>query len=230
MLCIREKRKEEMMLTDRSDDPCTYRSTDDIHEILQRYDAYIVALARAKMPRTVVPLALLTDEREELAQRVRIKLWQTLQKRRVVNLKAYIDCIVFTEVIDLLRRHRSPLPLPLDDDEEYSWEDVLGVPPKDTHDPAQEIEQEEALDALTKEVAAALLHLPPRQFQAMLCALKDRIDDVLPLIDALKKNGVNIDEIHWPQAKNEVKNWRISLSIARRKLRPLKRQWEEVCQ
>jgi DNA-directed RNA polymerase specialized sigma24 family protein len=142
MLCNREKYKEEMMLTDRHDEPCTYRSNDDIEEILQRYDAYIVALARKKMPRTVVPLALLPDEREDLAQRVRIKLWQTLQKRRVVNLKAYIDCIVFTEVIDLLRRHRAPLPLPLDDDEECSWEEVRGTPLKDTHDPAQQIEQD----------------------------------------------------------------------------------------
>jgi hypothetical protein len=58
----------------------------------------------------------------------------------------------------------------------------------------------------------------------MLCALKDRIDDVLPLIEALKKSGVNVDEIHWPEAKNEVKNWQASLFIARRKLRPLKSQ------
>src|SRR5947209_4336801 len=93
MLCNREKYKEEIMLTDRHDEPCTSRNTDDIEEILHRYDAYIVALAWKKLPRTVVPLALLPDEREDLAQRVRIKLWQTLQKRPISNLKAYIGCI-----------------------------------------------------------------------------------------------------------------------------------------
>lgn len=230
MLCNREKYKEEIMLTDRHDEPCTSRSNDDIDEILHRYDAYIVALAWKKLPRTVVPLALLPDEREDLAQRVRIKLWQTLQKRPIGNLKAYIGCIVFTEVITLLRQGRAALPLPSGEDEECSWQDVLGTPFKDTHDPAQQIEQEEALDALTKQVAAALLHLPPRQFQAMLCALKDHLEDVLPIIEALKQRGVKIDEIHWPQAKNEVHTWRISLSVARRKLRLLKRQWTQASQ
>jgi DNA-directed RNA polymerase specialized sigma24 family protein len=201
-----------------------HRSTDDIEEILQRYDAYIVTLVRAKMPRSGVPLAQLHDEREDLAQRVRIKLWQTLQKRHVGNLKAYISCIVFTEVIDLLRRRRAPLLLPLEDDEEFCWQDVPGAALKDTHDPAYQIEQEEALEAITKKAAAAILHLPPRQFQAMLCTLKDRIEDVLPLIEALKTNGVNVDEIHWPEAKNEVKKWQVSLFLARRKLRPLKSQ------
>jgi hypothetical protein len=181
------------------------------------------------MPRSGVPLAQLDDEREDLAQRVRIKLWQTLQKRRVGNLKAYISCIVFTEVIDLLRRRRAPLLLPLDDDEEFCWQDVPGAALKDTHDPAYQIEQEEALEAITKKAATALLHLPPRQFQAMLCALKDRIEDVLPLIEALKTSGVNVDEIHWPQAKNEVKKWRVSLFLARKRLHPLKSQWGKAC-
>jgi hypothetical protein len=168
---------------------------------------------------------LLSDEREDLAQRVRIKLWQTLQNRRVLNLKAYIRCIVFTEVIDLLRRRRAPLLLPLEDAAESCWQDVSAAALKDTDDPASQIEQEEALADLSKQVATALLHLPPRQFQAMICALKDRLDDALPLLDALQKSGVKIDEIDWPQANHEVKNWQASLSIARKKLRPLKRQW-----
>jgi DNA-directed RNA polymerase specialized sigma24 family protein len=213
------------MLSVKDDDLCTYRSNEDIEEILQGCDAYIVALARAKLPRTGLPLVLLADEREDLAQRVRIKLWQTLQTRHVLNLKAYIRCMVFTEVIDLLRRRRAPLLLPLEDAAESCWQDVSAAALKDTDDPASQIEQEEALADLSKQVATALLHLPPRQFQAMICALKDRLDDVLPLLDALQKSGVKIDEIDWPQANHEVKNWQASLSIARKKLRPLKRQW-----
>jgi DNA-directed RNA polymerase specialized sigma24 family protein len=218
------------MLTVTNDDPCTYRSNEDIEEILHSCDAYIVALARAKLPRTGLPLVLLSDEREELAQGVRIKLWQTLQTRRVLNLKAYIGCMVFTEVIDLLRRRRAHLLLPLEDEAVSCWQDVRAAALQDTDDPASQIEQEEVLDELSKQVATALLHLPPRQFQAMIWALKDRLDDFLPLLDALEKSGVKIDEIHWPQANNEVKNWQASLSIARKKLRPLKRQWIQVCQ
>jgi RNA polymerase sigma factor (sigma-70 family) len=199
-------------------------SNDAINEILQRYDPYIIELARKKVPRNVVHPAVLADEAEELAQKVRIKLWGTLRKRPIRNFEAYIRRIVYSEVIDLVRRCRSKPCLSLNDDEELYQENSIFASTSGTQDPLDMIEREEAIVDSMQQIVTALLGLPPRQLQAMTCALKDRLDDILPIIDALEKSGIDVDEINWPKRKDESRCLRVSLSIARKKLRFLKRR------
>ena len=201
--------------------PFVYDSDPDVDEILEQYDAYIRDLVRKKVPRNIVPPEKLRDEIEELAQRVRIKLWHVLQKKHIANFETYISLIVLSEVIDMVRRYRPILALPINEDGELYQGNIIATPGEGMQDPAYEIEQTEVLNDFTRETTEALLKLPPRQQYAMICALKDRLDDVLPLIDRLRSYVIDIDEIHWPEEKDELQRLRASLAVARKKLRSL---------
>jgi DNA-directed RNA polymerase specialized sigma24 family protein len=199
--------------------PSVYDSDSNVDEVLEQYDAYIRGLVRKKVPRNIVPPEMFRDEIEELGQKVRIKLWHVLQKKRLANLKTYISLIVLSEVIDMVRRYHPILPLPIDEDGELYQGNVIAMPTDGMQDPAYEIEQAEALNDFIDEIFEALLELPPRQQYAMICALKDQLDDVLPLIARLRSYVVDIDEIHWPEEKDELHRLRVSLAVARKKLR-----------
>jgi DNA-directed RNA polymerase specialized sigma24 family protein len=204
--------------------PSAFDSDPDAEEILKQHDTYIVDLARKKVPRNIVRPEMLHDEIDELSQRVRFKLWLSLRKKRIKNLRAYIRSVVYTEVINMVRQHQSILPLPLGEDGELYQGNIIATPSEGMQDPAYEIEQEEAIEDYTKETVEAVVNLPPRQQQAMICSLIDKIDDVLPLIDALRNHAINIEEVNWPEERDELQRLQASLSIARKKLRSLKRK------
>lgn len=204
--------------------PSAFDSDPDAEELLKQHDAYIVDLARKKVPRNIVRPEMLHDEIDELSQRVRFKLWLSLRKKRIKNLRAYIRSVVYTEVINMVRQHQSTLPLPLGEDGELYQGNIIATPSEGMQDPAYEIEQEEAIEDYTKETVEAVVNLPPRQQQAMICSLIDKIDDVLPLIDALRNHAINIEEVNWPEESDELQRLQASLSIARKKLRFLKRK------
>lgn len=191
-----------------------------ITEILERYDAYVRILAWKKVPRNIVPPEKLRDEIEELAQRVRVKLWHALRQHRILKLKTYIHLIVLSEVIDMVRKYHPTFSLPLDDDGELSQGNMMITTSSiEMQDPAYIFEQTEAFDVCMRKAIEGILKLPPRQQYAMICALKDRPDDTLPLIGRLKRSIRNFDEIHWPEEKRELQTLRASLAVARKKLR-----------
>lgn len=204
--------------------PSAYDSDADLNELLEQYDVYIKALAQAKIPRNIVRPEMLADEIDELAQNVRIKLWKTLRKRRVSSYRAYIQCIVYTEVIDMIRRHRSMLSLPLNEDGELNQGNLLFAPTEGMQDPGYEFEQAEELDDSLQDISGAIMQLPPRQQYAMICSLKEQLDNVLPVMDALSDQFTDIEAINWPSEKDEMQRLRTSLSIARKKLQFLKRR------
>ena len=205
--------------------PSAYDSDSDMDELLEQYDLYIKALAQAKIPRNIVRPEMLMDEIDELAQHVRIKLWQALQKRRVSSLRTYIQCIVYTEVIDMIRRHRSTISLPLNEEGELDQGDLLYPQGEGMQDPGNEFEQAEELDDCLQDISAAIIQLPPRQQYAMICLLKEQIDHALPIMDALKDRLTDIDAVNWPEEEDEKQRLRASLSIARKKLQSLKRRY-----
>lgn len=67
---------------------------DTIERILEDYNSYILTLARQAVIRSATRAEVLDMEIDEIAQMTRVKLWQTLQKTRVDNLKAYIRRIL----------------------------------------------------------------------------------------------------------------------------------------
>jgi hypothetical protein len=162
---------------------------------------------------------MLHDDIDELAQRVRIKLWLILRKKPIANLKAYISCIVYTEVVDLVRRYGSTVPLPLDDDGELYQGDMLATSSEGMGDPADEFEQAERFDHLTYWTFEAVMKLPCCQQRAMIWSLNTRLDNPLPLMNMFSKQVANLDEIKLPQGKDELRSFRTSLSIARKKLK-----------
>jgi DNA-directed RNA polymerase specialized sigma24 family protein len=217
------KQEGDIMETFNSEDLSAYESEFDIDELLEQHDRYINALARKKIPRNLIPPEMLSDEIDELAQKIRIKLWQVLQKQQIIYPRAYLNCIAYTESIDMVRRYKSAQTLFIRTDcETYPGNSKEG-PDEGVEDPAKKLEQEEEITGWLKGIAEEVCMLPPRQLQAMICSLKDQIDDFLPLLDALRSRGVYIEEINWPCDREEVRRLQVSLSIARKKLRRCKK-------
>jgi DNA-directed RNA polymerase specialized sigma24 family protein len=204
--------------------PPAYHSDSDADEILLQYDAYIVDLAQNNVPRNVVHPEVLYDEISEIAQKVRIKLWLNLRKKYIKNIKAYIRCIVCTEVVDMVRQYRSTSSLLLNEDGELYQGNMIAVQGEGMQDPAYEVEQEEALNDSVQAVSEVIMKFPPRQQYATICSLKAQLDDVFPVMDVLRSQVIDIEAIRWPEKRDELQNLRVSLSVARKKLRSLKRR------
>jgi len=190
----------------------------EINEILSQNDRYILALAREKVPRHIASPEVLDLEIHELAQRSRIKLWRMLQTRQITHVKAYIRYIVHSESMDMIRRYKPNLPLPIDEDGELYQGKVLVALGEGMHDPLFELENKEMAAEYIMRTVDVMRTLPHCQKQVMICTLIDQLDDVLTLTIALKKFEINIDTVRWPSKNKEVKNLKASLSIARKKL------------
>lgn len=203
--------------------PSAYDSDFDVDAVLEKHDEYIVALARKNISSTAASSEVLGLEIDELAQNARIKLWLALQKRQIKHPKSYIRCIVQTETVDMLRRHKAVLSLLTDEDGELNQGNPLAIPSEGMQDPLYELEREEMIADYIAEAVDDVLKLPACQQYAMICSLKDQLDDVLQLIEAFKDHQVGIEEVNWPEEKEEIRRVRASLSIARKKLRSLKK-------
>ncbi len=203
----------------------TRRHEEDINDIFLRYDSYIVGLARQKMPRDIVSIDVMDLELDELAQITRCKLWLALQREPIDNIKAYIHCIVYHEVINIIRRHcsRPTQPLKVDEHGELYEGRALIEPGKGMRDPSYELELEETAKDYMLQITKIVKTLPPRQQHVIICLLKDRVDDLLPMIDAFAQHDINIETIQWPTEESDIHKLKASLSAARKKLEFLKR-------
>jgi DNA-directed RNA polymerase specialized sigma24 family protein len=191
-----------------------------VDELLAQYDSYIIALACRNVPRNVIPVDKLNDEIDELAQRIRIKFWQIARKKHITVPLAYIRCIAYTEVVDMVRRYRSA-PLSLYEDAE-GYHGHTTMVSEGWQDVAEKLEQEEMTEEAMSMIVDEIFRLPARQLQALLYSLRDQIEDFLPLVEALKDRKMEVGEISWPDEREEVQRLRASLSVARKKLRSLK--------
>jgi len=192
-----------------------------IEAILEQFDAYIVDLARRKCPRSVIPPEVVDLEIDELAQKTRIALWRTLQKRPILNLHAYIRTIVQHEAVNIVRRQKGQVPLPLDDDGELYQGNILVTADQGLGDPAWEIEQAETFTGRSWQAVNGVSKLPRCQQEAMICSLKERVDDLVGLIGAFQRHHVDIEPINWPKDPDKARKSKASLSMARKKLQTL---------
>ncbi len=168
---------------------CTQETCESL---LKHFDHYIIKQVRylvKSYPLAVHP-AVMDLEIDEIVQRVRIKLWQALKKRCIRVPGAYIRLIIHSELVDMMRRQRPVLPLPIDD--EWISDDMRDFIDQQAPDPADEMEQRlEAVISLRK-MAQAVMSLPPRQRQAVMCLLRDKVDDVTQLFDVFKLYSVDM--------------------------------------
>jgi RNA polymerase sigma factor (sigma-70 family) len=191
----------------------------EINEILERTNNYIVRLARQNLPRATSSKETLEMDIDDLAQDIRIKLWHALERIQIIRLHAYIRSIAQTGAIDKIRRYRATAPLPLDDDGELYQGEIISQQKEGFADPAMQWEEKEDLIEKTVQVAQMIQSLPPRQQYASLCAIKESIDYLPPIIiDIFLLHGLDIQQAKWSDDKQEVQRLHASLAIARKKL------------
>ena len=186
-------------------------------DILKRFDHYIITQVQ-RLKRSYPPNiheSVKDLELDELIQCVRIKFWQALEKREIRYPAAYIKLIVRNEFINMLRRQKPLVPLP--GDEEECMQSEMGIMlDRQAPDPAEEAEQREEARTRLKEVTRAVLALPPRQRFAMLCTLRERVDDLAQLTEAFKVYKVDIEAVRWPANKAEKQLLKASLIPAKK--------------
>ena len=204
--------------------------SDPIEETLQRNDWYISSLAwqhvngNSKFVHSEV-LDLLVDD---LIQNSRIKLWLALKKGvSIHSLKGLIRQIVHNEFINLVRQYKPTLSLPLDDDGELRQGNPITAKSTDLDDPEDIVEEEMTVVELLHTAAVGVATMRPCQKQAMICSLKETVEDVPQLVAIFGEHGVEIEAVVWPEEKSELVRLKTSLSPARKKMRSLRS--ERVC-
>jgi DNA-directed RNA polymerase specialized sigma24 family protein len=184
---------------------------------LEEYDVYIQALVQTQFPFAIFAADVVDLEIDEMVQLIRIKLWVVLQNSSISYPKPYIRQTVRTMTIDQTRK-RGHVSLPVNDDGELNGGIPLITPSKGMCDPAYEIDSQEVDPDMLRCVATAVEKLPHQQQYALICRLKDRIDDALVLIDSLQNLKVDPETVCWPEDEDEKKCLKVSLSVARKKL------------
>lgn len=185
---------------------------------LALYIPYIQSLLRKKASPG------LEEESKDVYQEVLLALWLKLTPRRgeIISPKAYVYQVVHSHWIDAARqRQRRPTFPLLEEDGEPSQEVARFFPGEGMGDPALEYERKE----LIEEVIYDVTQLPPIQMKAMVCMLRDEIENTFPLTEAFAKYGIDIRSIVWPDDGHERQSWLSSLSVARKKLRTLKERY-----
>ena len=192
----------------------------DPEETLERYHPYIVALVKQRAHRSsnFARPEVFDLEVAEMAQRVLIKFWQALAVKHIEHHKAYLRTIVCNEFNDLSRKRKQPLPLLTDDDGEWYSGDARELEGARTVDPADEFAESERLGELMDSTAMALAKLAPRQQQAMICELHEKIDSTLQFIQVLRKHRVEVKIVDWPEDEEAKRLLKASLSPARHKM------------
>src|SRR2546421_7368097 len=137
------------------------------------------------------------------------------------NSEAYTAQIIRNKFRDHLRqeKRRSRLPtISLSAYAENPGIELAAISGVGLINPANELDdQMEKIDFLNN-LAAALPKLAPRQRRAMICMLLDKVDDPLPLKQALKTNHIDASGMRWPSNRAEKRLLQASLPAARRTL------------
>lgn len=193
----------------------------EIDEFLAQYDGYIHALARNCIHkiRSNGTAYSLDMEIDELVQRVRIKLWRILLRQRITSPKAYIASMIHNEMISMLRQRQHTDFLTCSDEGEPYYGHLLISISEGMADPAYEVEQLEISSYYLSRVARAIASLAPRQRRAMICSLKDRLDDFASFITAYSALGFDVDIAAWPNKRDEVQRLKACISYARKNVR-----------
>ena len=191
--------------------------SDTCEAILRRLDGYIISqvhrLGRC-YSRDIHP-AVLDLELEVCIERVRTKLWQALEKRVIYYPYAYIKLIIQSEFIDMKRRQKPYLSVSIDEGLTHA---EVEIATRHMADPAETVAQQMDASTCLKEMIQAVLALPPRQQNAMICSLKERVDDLRQLIEAFKVYKMDIQAIQWPAGKAEKQLLHASLVPAKKTL------------
>ena len=208
-----------MASRDKSSSTSSSLTVEEINEILEQYDNFIQFMARKNISRTTMLVGEIAAEIDELAQNIRIKLWKALEKREIQYAKSYIGAIAHNEQVNMLRKQEPITRIITNEDGELPPTCTLVAASQEVCDPTQTIEEEEMLASYSCNLPKHVVKLPPKQRHAMICALKEQVSDLLALVDMFQPHGIDVDSLAWPEEENERLSSRVSLSVARKKLR-----------
>lgn len=213
-VCVNEEFKIE--------DKVSLPTASEINALLESLYNHIAALSRKKVPRIAMNQEIHEYEVDDLMQNVLIKLWLALEKQQIIFHKSYINLIVRSQVVEMVRRRKPVLRLVLNEEGDPFAGHVLIKTSEDLRNPAEVFEQDESQVDCLEILVEELLGLPARQQHAMICALNDHLESTHPLLRMLSMRGIDIESIHWPGDKHDLQCLQSSLSIARRRLRTMK--------
>lgn len=196
-----------------------------IDEVLHEVNRMLKRIAREQLPGGIVRRGTEEMEAEDLAQHTLIKLWEEMQKKTITHYRAYARSILHNAAMDMARRARPAGQLPLNEHGELSGGQVLCTGIEVADDPMSQIERQDTLVCSIRMMVNDVLQLPPQQRRAMICELKDQIADLLPIAEAFWERGVDIRVINWSQDQRELHSQRVSLAVARKKLRASRQKY-----
>jgi len=196
-----------------------------IEEILNEVNRMLKRIAWEHLPGTIILPGTEGMEADDLTQHTLVKLWEEMQKKRITHYRAYARSIMHNAALDMVRKYRPTGPLPLNEHGELMQGQLLFAGSELADDPAHQIEQRDSLNCFMHMMVSDVLALPPQQRRAMICDLKDQIDDLLPLIEAFLEHGVDIRPINWSKDQRELRSQRVSLAVARKKLRACRKKY-----
>ena len=199
--------------------PITQSVGNDIAKCLEEFDAYIIKQGEAfgRMYSYIAHPEVLDLEVKEIIQHVRIKLWEKLQQEHTINHhKSYIKTMIRNAFIDASRRQKKfAASLIIDEYGEIEGR-VLITQSDYLIDPASIVEQRIETDALVNNVVEAITHLPNRQQWAMVCFLREEVDDVSRLDSVFKRYKLNTAMMMWPCKIAEKQLLKASIPPARK--------------
>ncbi len=195
--------------------------TDDaIAMLLEQLDPYIIMQGEAfgHIYAHLTHPAIADLEVKEIIQKVRIRLWRKLLKQQPIKYhKSYIQRMVRNAFIDATRQKKFFLPLLTDENGEIEGT-LLARNDHYTTDPASLLEQRVGANELVNNVVEAIAQLPERQKLAIICRLRERVDDLAQLDDTFKAHHMNVESINWPLKANEKQLLKASLPPARKEI------------
>jgi RNA polymerase sigma factor (sigma-70 family) len=194
--------------------PSPYDSDPGINQCVEKYFPLILALARMEAPNNIGPV-----DYEDVAQEAFIKLLLIVDKQPIKSPKAYIRRIVHTVVVDMVRKFKSHQyqTVSVDGEGEIQEGCLIVTPSAELDNPETILEEKEAVDELMKELMEAIADFHPRQMHATVCTLRDRVDDLIQLVNALRENSID-STLQWPQERPEKQRLQASYAPAKRKI------------
>jgi hypothetical protein len=92
--------------------------------------------------------------------------------------------------------------------------------------PEDVVEQETIIAELLETAAIGVLTMSPCQMEAMICCLKETVEDISQLVMIFRKYGIEIEEVQWPADKDARVRLKASVSPVRKKMRSVLLEWD----
>ncbi|WP_052887562.1 sigma-70 family RNA polymerase sigma factor [Thermogemmatispora carboxidivorans] len=162
--------------------------------------------------------ALYQDE----CQEVRFALWKVSRKGPLHKPASLIRVIVRNRARDACRRlGRRPqlLPLEREQPEVLALSEQRAATNEGARDPAYECELRDFPEERLALYIQAIQSLSAGERKAVLWCIREHGLELRPVIAALRKAGLDPEQVPSPQSQAELKRYRAALSAARRRLR-----------